>query len=165
MRDYLDAAEPTAGRAARVLRAAFGLLFALQVLVAALTTAALLPFRGSVVAGGTALSAVLIGASLAQGVLATVVHARALRAASRARDADASQAPEPRAERTAALAASLMGAALLASPAWFAGFAWLAGLHGAVVAALVALLALYYAVGVLQQSALARRLVRRRERP
>lgn len=165
MRDYLHAAEPSPGRAAHVLRAAFGLLFGLQVLVAAVTTAALLPFRGTVAAGGAALAAVLIGASLAQGVLAALVHVRALRAASRDGSADAAEAPEPRAARTAGLAASLMGAALLASPAWFAGFAWLAGVHPGAVAALVALLALYYAVGVLQQSALARRLVRRRERP
>lgn len=135
LRRYVSGADVGAAEAASALRVAFAVLFMAQTSIALLV--ALVVVWATDAPGGTSssLGIVLVILAMVQGPAGVAAGVAPL--------------PEPEKARTAAVHRTLLAAVLLSTPAWYLAFMLATRNAGWPVLALLALLVLYWIVGVL----------------
>ncbi|MDZ7704772.1 MAG: hypothetical protein U5L04_09855 [Trueperaceae bacterium] len=130
---FLRDDKPTPAQALPQLRLVFVFGFVVQLGVAGLVGFMMRLLAGAPSGDATLMAQVLLGLSLLQGVPV------ALLASPTAHDGG----------KQAALSATIATAVLFAAPGWFVAFAWLVGVPALYLLALVAVLMVYYALGLL----------------
>lgn len=169
---YLNDPGLLPGSAAAVLRGAFLATFGAQALVAGVVAGVVALTAGRQDAPSGWVSAVVLLGALGQLLLGLAIGAYAVRQTGRAArrlrlgdltpDADDDEsARRVRTGRTAALSSALLSAVLLSTPAWFLAFAWVTGQGPVTLTGVLAVVALGYAFGVLQQGPMASAVTRR----
>jgi hypothetical protein len=133
LQTFLKHDAPSRAQAAGALRTLFMLAFAAQVALAGLAGGVLAAFFTPEPAASPLLAQTLIGMAGLELPLALGLAALSARSG----------------QQAGALSATLLQGILLASPVWFALFAWLTGSAALYLALLLAITALYYGLGLL----------------
>ncbi len=132
LREFLKNPQPTELQAASVLRMVYLLTFMVQLAIAAMLTSIMAATLGRQ-ASGNLLAQIFVVLSLVQLPLALLLSFGVSRTGG----------------KQAALSASIMSGVLLSTPAWFAALTFLVSRGFFYFALLIAILMLYYALGVL----------------